>query len=666
MLKDRYYITSFQQEKKSNRLKILATELFNDIYPSVLQFPFDGFSTSRGNAANTCFQLTNELFQGILDYNKVLALPIRDKNRALAVLETHWSIFNKNGSISRKPKNQIVQTIIEDWDRILESDTEKFIIGDELIKIIRPPYGANIASAGLLLGVYLSPRINNLILQEDRNQLAISQLIQDNNLFKGKFVDTSRLKNIELIKVGEESTSEWEKILDEWENEESHKGKIRYFLKAEKIKRRIPIPGQLASRYKYLCKESIEAENEIKIMDENINRALMRMERGQEEDNIGKLSRGAAELFGLQKKMEDEAPAWTNHQVNELTPHIEKAKQLIIQNFSKWLSRQMPRGEELSQISEFKHFLLDLVGRNLKSLGLKEQYEEAEKRAYRITQWAETAAQARQLSRDIQSFFQRNQEDTFKIVRIAKIRELQKIAENYISKANELSTEITLENLNDNLVNLYKFKEKLKTTEKDIMSQASALWDTQIYSEKDLDNIQIQVNNLIQIFEGCEIDLEDLHAMGKALRMLKQYYEQLDGDLSWSQFEALSEDKVKDMKENFSEDELPWSIDDIMSSLLEEIKRKRIEKSSNWLNFVRSEYSKISSMSTFEANQLHSKLSNYPSFVSDQDMEETKKIIIQVEDHLNKLAIEWLVEKFKELPDSSKKEFIEIAEKLLK
>jgi len=90
MIKKRHYITSYKQELESNLLKRLGTELFNHIYSSVLPFPFDGFSTSRGNAANTCLQLTNELFQGILDYDKILAKPQKDKNRALTVLENHW------------------------------------------------------------------------------------------------------------------------------------------------------------------------------------------------------------------------------------------------------------------------------------------------------------------------------------------------------------------------------------------------------------------------------------------------------------------------------------------------------------------------------------------------------------------------------------------------
>jgi len=666
ILKDRLYITSLPQKIESNRLKVLAAELFNYIYSNVLQFPFDGFSTSRGNAANTCFQLTNELMQGILDYNNVLALPPREKNRSLTVLKNHWGIFNKTGSISRKPKNPVVQMILEEWDRILESDKEHFSIGNELIKIFKPPYGANIASASLLLGVYLAPRIDSLIIQEDGKQFAISQLIQDNNVFKGKFLDINRLKNMELIKIGDESTNEWERILDEWENEESYKDKNKYFLKAEELKSRIPIPNKLIYRYDYLCQQSIEAEKEIKKMDENINKGLMRIEWAQEEDNIGKLSRGADELLELQEKMLNDRPAWTDHQINELTPHIEKAKQLIIQDFSRWLSRQMPMGNHPDQIGKFKHWLLDLVGGNLRKLGLIEQYNEIEKRAYEVTEWAEKTAQVKQLARDIQSFLQINREDAFRIIRLAKIRGLQKTARDYISEAEELSSEITLEILNDNLIHLLQFMNKLKETEKEIRDRASALWDTQIHSEKELENLHLEVSTLIKIFEGCKMDLEDLYAMEKALKMFQRFCIKLeDEELTGHQFNNLSEELIRVIKENFKEEELPWSIDEILQCLIKNIEQQRYEKSSLWINNIKSEYALISTMTITEANNLHSKASKSPPFITEHDMKDLSKMISQIEEHLDKLAVEWLIEKYRELPYTAKTNFLKAAKQIL-
>lgn len=666
MLKERNYIIPLSQEIESTRLNGLGSEIFKNIYSNVVQFPFDGFSTSRGNAATTNFRLTRDLFLGSLDYNKVLGFPIQEKNRSLTVLKDHWEIFNKDGSISRQPGNPIVQRIIENWDNKLNSNEISFNIGKEINSKTKPPYGANIASAGLLFGVFLAPRIDNLIIQENGQQFAISQLIESDDIFKGKFLDVNRLKNMELIKIGDESASEWQSLLDMWEHSDSYRDKIIFLGKAQQLKNRIPIPTKYIYRYDNLYKESREAEQKIKIMDENINKTLIGIERAIEKGNVGKLSKGAAELLSLQEKMQSETTAWTNHEVNELKPHIERAKQLIIQDFTKWLSRQVPRGENPDQLGDFKHYLLDLVGGNFKKLDLEDLYKEIENKARYVTKLADDSAKAKQLARDIQSFIQVNEESAFRILRLGKIRGLQKTAKEYITKSKELPPDLTVKILNESIANLYKFINILKETEKEIMDKAIALWDSQINSTQDIENIQIQITNLIQIFEGCEADLEDLNSMNKAIKIFKQFYAKLEDELTWEQFETLSENMEKEIKESFNEDEIPWPIDDILTSLYEEIKNKKIAQSLAWLDNVKKEFSKIHSMTTSETSQFHSKLNKLPPFITAQHLEEVKQITHQVEEHLNKLALEWLIEKFKELPDSSKKRFIQIAKNLLK
>ena len=664
MIKKRYYIASHKQELESILLRRLGTELFTHIYSSVLQFPFDGFSTSRGNAAETCLQLTNELFQGILDYQKILAKPSRDKNRALAVLNNHWGIFTTEGSISRRPTDPIVRAISEKWDEQLQSDNNHFYIGEAIKEICHPPYGANIASAGLLLGVFIAPRFNGLAIQLNEQQFAISQMLQD-GIFKGKFLDINSLQNAELVTIGE-SSSEWENLLDEWENEKSYYGKIKCTERAENLKRRIPISPSNVYRYDHLKMQSIEAEQAIEKTEENINNALMRLERGKEKDNVSELSRGASDLQKLKEQMISEVPAWADHQIDELTPYIEKSKQAIIQIFSHWLSQQTPRGDQPDQIGDFKHWLLKNVGGNLQKLGLIEQYEELENRTSELVKRAEITAQARQLVREIQSYLIQNKEDTFRIIRVAKIRSLLKIGNEYKLKIEELSSQIQLDILNEVLTQLFEFINNLRKAEKVIIDRASALWDTQIHSEKELENLHLEISTLITIFEGCEMDLEDLYAMEKALQMFHRFCSQLKNEqLTWTQFYKLSEKLVEEIKVNFEEEELPWSVDEILPCFIKNIIQQRGEMSSTWIDNIKSEYSLISTMITTDANRLYTKANTSPPYITEHDMKDLDKIIRQVEEHLNKLAVEWLIEKYRELPYTAKTNFLKAAKQIL-
>lgn len=665
MLKDRHYITPLVNELESTRLNGVASELFKNIYPDVLPFFFDGFSTARGNAAKTCFQLTSDLLLGKLDYNRVLAMPVQDRNRSLTVLKESWEIFNKNGLISRYPGEPIAQKIIEDWEEKINSNTECFNIGDEIINKIKPPYGTNIASIGLLFGIFVAARFDSLIFRKLGHQFAILQLINDGDIFKGRFLDVDSLKNIELVKVGDESVSEWQGLLDKWERCESYRNKIKYYTKSIELKSRIPIPGNYIYRYDHLYKQSLEAEEEIRKKEETFNTGLTRIEAAIEIGNFGKVSRGAAELLDLQEKMQVEATAWTTYEINELTPHIERAKQLVIQYFSNWLSRQVPRGEDPDQLAYFKHYLLDLIGGNLKKLGLDSLYEEVAIKAKDVTRLAEESAKANQLDRDIKSFLQIDEESLYKIPRIAKIRGLQKTAQEYMSKSKEILSDIAVAILSGSLASLHQFVKKLKETEKLILEKAMALWDSEIHSIQEVEEIQKRINDLSSIFEGCEADLEDLNSMNKAIKSFKQFYKKIDEDLTWEQFETISKDMTRVIIESFHEDETLWQIDQILVSLYEEIKNKRINQSEKWLNSIEKEFSKLSLMSISEASQLHSKLSNPPTYLTKQNLEEINKIINKIEEYLSKLEIDWLIVKFKELPESSKKEFLKIAQQIV-
>ncbi|GAH54656.1 unnamed protein product, partial [marine sediment metagenome] len=121
----------------------------------------------------------------------------------------------------------------------------------------------------------------------------------------------------------------------------------------------------------------------------------------------------------------------------------------------------------------------------------------------------------------------------------------------------------------------------------------------------------------------------------------------------------------EEIKVNFEEEELPWSVDGILPCFIKNITQQRGEMSSTWVNNIKSEYSLISTMITTDANRLYTKANNPPPYITEYDMKNLNKMTSQIEDHLNKLAVEWLIEKFRELSDSSKKDFLEVAKQIL-
>jgi len=402
MIKQRRYVTGLKDGLESRRLARAGSELFARIYRSPIPFPFDGFSTARGNAADTCHELTRELLLGRLDYDGVIAKPAKAKNRAVTVLKDTWAVFTKKGDVSRRPAYPIVRTTTEKWDEALVSGHQRLPIADAIIQLCRPPYGANIASAGLLLSVFMSPRLENLVVTRGDRQLAISQWVQD-EVFRGKFLDLSALRDAYITLIGEVS-SEWETLLDEWEQAETYLAHQGYLERSRTLKQRVPIPPALAYREMHLHSRARTALEELVKMGRAQEEAFAKVYQGEERQDVGQLSWGAANLKRLAGRMVTEMSVWTDSQISELQPHIDRARQTIIHIFSEWLAHQAPFNDSPDSVAEFKHKMLRLVGANLKELGLEAQHRDLEDRVAYCVRNAEAAAEARQLVRDTSSW----------------------------------------------------------------------------------------------------------------------------------------------------------------------------------------------------------------------------------------------------------------------
>ncbi|MBW2740024.1 MAG: hypothetical protein JRE64_14540 [Deltaproteobacteria bacterium] len=86
----RRYVTGLRKSLEARRFGPVGTELFSSVYTNPIPFPFDGFSTTRGNAADSCMELTTDLLNGSLGYESCGSKPPRVRNRALAVLNEKW------------------------------------------------------------------------------------------------------------------------------------------------------------------------------------------------------------------------------------------------------------------------------------------------------------------------------------------------------------------------------------------------------------------------------------------------------------------------------------------------------------------------------------------------------------------------------------------------
>jgi len=662
LLKERRYATGLKEGLERQRLNQAGTEIFQKIYKTPFVFPFDGFSTAKGNAADTCQELTRELLYGKLDYDAVIAKPIKTKNRAITVLMESWGIFDKRGDILKRPKHPVMHSISVKWDDALKED-QRLSLTAAIRTLCRPPYGANIASAGLFLGVFIAPRIETLVIVKNDQQLGIAQWLQT-EIFKNKFINMSAVGNANLMFIGEAS-SEWELLLDEWEQCSNHLARVGCLERAICLKQKQPIPPLLVYREERLREQAALSAKILESTDDKMDQALSKMQNGFTQRDVALLAWGVGDLKFLSDKMVSEKPLWTESQIEKLQPSIEKGRQAVVQYFPEWLENQAPRSDAPADVGDFKHKMIKVVGANIKKLGLDNELEVLETYTLQIVKKAEQIAEAQQLHRDVQSWITAHG-DAVRIGRVFEIKTLKQVGADFLKKLQSMQQRVQLPAIAQDRALLSEFIVKLKKAEEAITKRLSELCNSKIKSEGDIDRTLSEVESLVSLFDNLPIDLEDLQSMRKALRLYRTYYPRLSDDgLTWSKFRQLSDQLKAEFSDAMQDDEAPWSPEEVIDSFVDIISKTRDTKSLTWITEFAAEAAGIDVMTAPEVNQLYKLLKNFPSYLNDVHVNQLESISSIITSRLDDLSIEWLLEKFKELTLQSRENFIILASQVM-
>jgi len=661
LIKKRIFIMALTGDMEMQRLSRIGTRLFEGIYKKPIIFPFDGFKTARGNAANTCYDLTHELMHGKLDYNGITAKPVEVKNRATTVLRDTWSIFNKNGSISRRPSQPVIRSLTEKWDDAL-SKKGKLSIVDAVKGICQPPYGANIASAGLFLGVYMAPRVNKLVVMKNGTQLSTDQWLQE-KLFRGKFLNLSALNGVDFLLL-EEASSEWETLLDEWEQSSDYNARVSYLRRSVELKKRTPIPPLLVYREESLKQVGIDANSAIQNLEKTRDEAWKKIEKSQRFYDCSLTLWAADMLKELLDKMISEQPLWTDDQIERLEKDYISARQYTVQLFPDWLTLQSPASDSPSAIGDFKHKMLRVFGKKLKRIGLDEEFSQIEKHTNQSVKNAELIADAKEVGRHIQTWISEHDTGT-KIPRIAEVRELKEKGQEYSATLRKFERKVTIQEISVLREPLVKIIQQLESEEKIIYDRAASLWNSKIENDDDMEHLVAEVDSLIHAFDGLKNDLEDLLSMKKALKLYKECHaHMISENITWEDFERLTKESIVEYEAILEDEELPWPPESVIQTFHIHIQKQRELKSQRWMSSWDEKVHDLETLNANQANQLMTQLSNPPLFLTQDHKGHIDVFIENVDKHLNKLSVDWLVEKFKELSKNRKLEFLEIIKRM--
>lgn len=661
-IKERNYLCHTNVSLEGTRLSSYGDNLFKALYPQAICFPFDGYQTAGGNAAKDCRDLTVALFQGILNHDWIQARPAQTQNRASSLLQVKgWDVLGNDGQIQSLPKLREAATIFRALQDTLEKN-QGLVLGAELRNLCLPPYGCNLASAGLLLGLFISARREKIAFNLDGNDinpsLWVSQAFGNRNLLQLEVLDKTHVR---LIKKTEADA--WEKLLAEWEVAQAHVDKVDWSKKALVLKQSVNVPGFLFDRYQLLEERTSQAKAALENWEARCYKLQQAYEDAYEHKNAGNLSRWGEEFAKLNANMQENRASWTPEQIKCVEPMIEKCRQAVIQFFQAWLDKQDVI--DIARIGDFKHHMGN-VKLNLQSLKLLAQSQALDTHVEKIVKSIEVRIKWGNAAESARTFLKSNSPN--QNTGVSQLNQVITLATIQINSLTEAYGHVHSQEILDLRSRVEGLKKTAQTVLKSHTGRAAKIDNKQIERPEDIDLLLAELRILFSIFDGCQVDLANFVIYQKWLQRFDDDASRMDdSSLTPAAFSKLAKSLAKDAKATQTEDdELPWDIEQTYEALTTAIQTRRETAAEKWCQEHVPSKKSIAALEARDAQRLLTVLQNSPAFLSKEQTRKVEEALSAAEARLDELQVDGLLAKFETLSNTAKCEFMKKAAKMMK
>ena len=530
-------------------------------------------------------------------------------------------------------------------------------------QLCAPPYGLNLASAGLVIAIFAGKRKDEINIFMNNKMISFENWLQE--ALKGRFFELTVLDKSYITRVDKESLSEWESLLENWEDEKKLLAICNYLVSAERLQENVPVPPQLHYRFKLLQGHGEKALKRLGDHDDKIDSALQKIKAGLNQNDVGKVSWGGADLIELLESMNSERELWADDQIKEIEDHVKNAIKSIEKGFGPWLKGLSV--VSIEHLSKFKH-INKRIAINLEKLGLLEKRELLENHVEQVAENIEQITKINRLVSNINNMVMNNQitDSTPVLVLnswIAQAREFEKYLE-LVSNKKGLLRLVNSESKNKLKAYILQCKKQL-ILHKERMRK---IYDIQsILDSSDLEYWRREAAALKIIYDGHDRDLEDLEQVLQHLNLIETHMARLnDYSLSLEEFAATCERCIEETEKYFIDDAPPLDYEGIYDCLKNEIIGNRKRSADEWVKRNLPDISKIAGLNAAEALQIKTNLLPIPQILSEEQVEIVKEVISVCGKRLDELEVEGLLARFKVLSVENRKRFIELAYKYLK
>jgi hypothetical protein len=661
-LKDRNYLYHSPAALEGSRLSSFGDGLFKALYPQPICFPFDGYLTTGGNAAKDCRELTIALFQGILNHDWIQTRSAQTQNRANSLLYAKgWDVMDGNGHIQNLPRLREATAIFRGLQDNLEKN-QGLLLGAELRNLCLPPYGCNLASAGLLLGLFISARREKLAFNLGGHDINpsnwVAQAFGNRNLLQLEVLDKTQVR---LIKKDESDA--WEKLLAEWEVAPAHVDKLDWSKKALTLKQSINVPGILLDRYQLMEERTFQAKAALEDWETRCLSLHRDYEDAYEHKNAGNLSRWGDGFSKLHSKMQEQRTLWTTKQFESVEPMVEKCRQAVIQFFQSWLDKQDVL--EIAKMGDFR-YRMGNVRANLQSLNLVTQAQILDLHVDKIVKGVEIRIKWGNAAESARTFLKANSPN--QNTGVSQLNQVIALATTQISSLTEAYSHVKSPDILELRTRVEAFKKAAQKILESHKSRAAKIDNSLIKKPEDIEALLAELRALFSVFDGCQVDLSNFAIYQKWLQRFAADASRLDDStLTPVAFAKLAKSLAKDAKAAQTEDdELPWDIEKTYETLMTTIEANRETAAEKWLSEHVPAKKSIAALEARDAQRLLTLLQNSPAYLAKDQVKKVEEALTACEARLNELQVDGLLAKFETLSDAAKREFMKKAEKLMK
>jgi hypothetical protein len=361
LVSKRKILTQDGIDKTGKRPKVYFDSLFEELYHSVIPFPFTEFSNKTlGRAKKNLSRIGRLILSGVV-FQLIHSETTEIKNRIEAVLFEgrmgSWGVFNNDYQFV-SPTNLKVRKIFEDLDNSIGKN-ETLTIDKVFERYQMPPYGINDFALALLIGSYLVQRKIELRVDIEGRRLRLEEW--GNEVFQDKNVDFDSLFATTITKVDPDKLAgRYIKLYNQVERNNDIDKCPELSKEYEQLKLEEDIPEELVDKImnlELILREGIKLyENNIRTFG-NLRSKLAYGVREVDFKSIFEVLDGSNEIDGA--VMDSSRYIYNSSHIEEASQMIDKCYSFIEKEFEDWLDHL--KCQSYGQVSAFEKWVKHLI-----------------------------------------------------------------------------------------------------------------------------------------------------------------------------------------------------------------------------------------------------------------------------------------------------------------